>query len=118
MYNFKKLKDEDIILISDNSILKVDQEEKNISTILTNKRLLLFANPDSSNNYQEVLRTSRGMDYIKQKDIILELNLSDISKIIEEDQYDKYLLNDTNYFYLRDKDIKDKIISEDLIREE
>ena len=56
MYEFVKRDDEEIIIISDDSILCVDGEDKNISSILTNQRLLLFDIPSKSNNYQEVLK--------------------------------------------------------------
>ena len=109
MYEFQKLENEEIVFISDNSILKIDDQEKNISTILTNQRLLLFDYPSSINNYQEVMKISRGADYIKQKEVILDVPLSNIENITKEDSYDKYLLSDTNYFYLRDDELSDKI---------
>lgn len=109
MYEFQKLENEEIIFISDNSILKIDDQEKNISTILTNQRLLLFDYPSSVNNYQEVMKSSRGADYVKQKEVILDVLLSNIENITKEDGYDKYLLSDTNYFYLRDDELSAKI---------
>ena len=109
MYEFKKLDGEEIVLISDDSILKVDGNDKNISTILTNQRLLLFDYPSSVNNYQEAMKVGRGADYIKQKELILDVYISDIVSITLEDGYDKYLLENTNYFYLKDIQIFQKI---------
>jgi len=108
MYEFEKLKDEEILLISDNTILKKDEKDINISTVVTNKRLLLLDYPSSVNNYEEALRTTRNQEYLKKKEIILEVNLSDIKEIIEED-YDKYLLSNNNYFYIKDNEVKNKI---------
>lgn len=108
MYEFEKLKDEEILLISDNTILKKEEKEVNISTVVTNKRLLLLDYPSSVNNYEEALRTTRNQEYLKKKEIILEVNLSDIKEIIEED-YDKYLLSNNNYFYMKDNEVKNKI---------
>ncbi len=110
MYEFQKLENEEIIIISNKSILKVDNEERIISTILTNQRLLLFDDPSSINNYQETMRISRGANYIKQKEVILDVNLNDIVSIIEEEKYDKFILTNTNYFYLKDDKIKNEII--------
>ena len=109
MYNFVKLEGEEIILIKDESILKKDDKEVIISTIVTNKRLLLLDYPEKSNNYEEVLKISRGVDYILQKEPILVVNLKDITNIIEENDFEKYVLNYSNYFYLKDNDIKSKL---------
>ena len=109
IYNFNKLDNEEILLISDESILKKDDKEEKISTIVTNKRLILLDYPDASNNYEEVMRTSRGADYILQKEPILTIDLDDIKEIINENNFDKYVLTTSNYFYLNDKEIKTKI---------
>lgn len=109
MYNFEKLTGEEILLISDDSILKEGDHEITISTIITDKRLLLLDYPSKSNNYEEALRTSRGVDYISKKEPILIIKLKDIDKIIEEDKFDKYLLNDSNYFCLKDEKTKNKL---------
>lgn len=100
MYNFKRLENEDIKYISDNALLKVNEQEKNISIIVTNQRLLLLDYPSKENNYEEALK-SRAANYIEKKEVILEVNLSDIISIVE----DKYTLKDTNYFYLKDDEL-------------
>ena len=109
MYNFNKLDNEEILLISDESVLRKDDKEEKISTIVTNKRLILLDYPDASNNYEEAMRTSRGADYILQKEPILVVNLDEINDIINENTFDKYVLNTSNYFYLNDNEIKIKI---------
>lgn len=109
MYNFNKLDNEEILLISDESVLRKDDKEEKISTIVTNKRLILLDYPDASNNYEEAMRTSRGADYIQQKEPILTIDLDDIKEIINENNFDKYVLNTSNYFYLSDNEIKNKI---------
>lgn len=101
MYNFKKLENEDIKYISDSALLKVNEQDKNISVIVTNQRLLLLDYPSKINNYEEALK-SRAVDYIEKKEVILEVNLSDIISI----ENDKYTLKDTNYFYLKDNELK------------
>jgi len=109
MYNFNKLDNEEILLISDESVLRKDDKEEKISTIVTNKRLILLDYPDASNNYEEAMRTSRGADYILQKEPILIIDLDDIKEIINENNFDKYVLTTSNYFYLNDKEIKNKL---------
>ena len=107
MYEFKKLKGEIIQYISDNALLKKDKENKLISVIITNKRLLLLDYPSQLNNYQEVLRTSQNIDYMRKKEIIFETNLDEVLKI----ENDKITLKNGNYFYLIEENIKKYIIS-------
>ena len=109
MYNFTKLDGEEIVLISDNSILKMEEKELLISTIITNKRMILLDFPNKSKNYEEMMRISRGMDYIMKKEPILIITLHDILTIVEENGFDKYVLSNLDYFYLNDADIKNKI---------
>ena len=110
MYNFQKLDNEEILLIRDDSILKKADKDIVISTIITNKRLILLDYPSEINNYEEAMRTSRGTDYIKQKEPILIVNLEDIKEVVKEENFDKYVLNTSNYFYLNDNEVKDKVI--------
>lgn len=111
MYKFEKLDNEEITLISDASLLKVDEKQTNISTILTNKRMILFNVPSSINNYEETLRTSRGVSYMEYKEPILIIDLGDIENIELNDDYDKYILNTKDYFYLNDKDIRNAFLN-------
>ena len=45
MYEFSKLEGENILLISDEAILLKENIERNISVIITNKRMLLLDYP-------------------------------------------------------------------------
>ena len=100
MYNFEKMEHEIIDLIEDDCILLCDGTEKNISVILTNFRLILFDYP--SDDYREVMRISRGMNYLKSKEPFLSINLEDLVKV-EQRGYDKYILSNGNYFFLKTK---------------
>lgn len=104
MYNFKKLKNEKIELIEDNCILLYEGKKRDVSVILTNMRLILLDYPDGT-DYQETLRVSRGVNYMRNKEEFFSLNISDIINI----EKDKYLLNNGNYFYLKTKEIGKKI---------
>lgn len=107
MYELEKLKNEEIMFISDNTFLKMDDYEKNVSTIITNQRFLLLDYPSDINNYQEILRLASGANYIKYKELILDVFLDDIVDINVEEKYDKYILSNTNYFYLKDDKVKE-----------
>ena len=110
MYEFLKLEEENILLISDDSILLKENVEKNISVIITDRRMLLLDYPEKSNNYEEALRTSRGSEYMLKKEPIFIIELDKIKSVEQDSNYDKYILIDTNYFYLKDDNIRNKII--------
>lgn len=103
MYDFDKLKDEEIVFISEESILKVDNLEKAITVIITNKRILLFG--EDKFNYQESLRVGRAVDYLPKRVLLFDSLISNI-KLVEED-FDKYIFSNGNYFYLKDDKVKE-----------
>lgn len=104
MYNFKKLKNEHIELIEDNCILLYEEKEKNISVILTNMRLILLDYPNGT-DYQETLRISKGVNYMRNKEEFFFVNLSDIINI----ENGKYSLKNGNYFNLKTNEIGKRI---------
>lgn len=106
MYKFKKMKNEEIILIEDDCALIYEDNKRNISVILTNMRLILL--DYLTNGYEEDLRLSRGVQYLKEKEELRSFNLNEISEIVKGD-FDKYILNNSNFFYLKTKDIKNKL---------
>ena len=108
MYNFTKLKGEETKFISDDAHLKMDKEFKNISVILTNKRLILLDYPNGVNNYEEALRVSRNVNYIREKEPILSIKLSEIDHI-ENDEIDKYVLKSGDYFYLECSNLRKQL---------
>ena len=100
MFDFEKLDGEEVLFISD-VILKKEECDKNISSIVTNKRLLLFDFLSDANDFQEALRISHGLDYIKKKEVILSVFIDDIARIINELDYDKYILKNGDYFFIK-----------------
>lgn len=100
MYDFEKLDGEEVLFIKD-VILKMEEFDKSISSIVTNKRLLLFDFLSDLNDFQEALRISHGLDYIKKKEVILSVFIDDISSINNELDYDKYILKNGDYFFIK-----------------
>ena len=106
MYEFEKLENEKIKLITDEVYLLKNDKKVLISAIVTDKRLILLDYEDRSNNYEEALRVGMNMDYLKKKYPILIVNNNDIKSIKETKYYDKYILNNDNYFNIENKEIK------------
>ena len=93
MYDFKLNKGEEIKLISDNTIVYTSSEERNVTCIITNKRLLILDYPSGVHNSAEDLRISGKMTYIRKKEIAADINLKDITSITKENNYYKIELN-------------------------
>ncbi len=101
MYDIKLEKNEQIILISDNTIIN----DKLYTSVITNKRLLILDYPSQYQNSQEELRILGRINYIKMKEVIFSKNLKEIKKIVNN----KILFNDTEELIINDKDIINKL---------
>ena len=105
MYDFKLNKNEKIKLISDNTIIYTANDERNVTCIITNQRLLILDYPSGIHNSAEDLRISGKMTYIRKKEVIGEINLEDIEIIIKESDYYKIQLKNKEYINLNDDEI-------------
>ena len=105
MYNFKLNKNEEIKLISDNTIVYTDKEEINVTCIITNQRLLILDYPSGVHNSAEDLRISGKMTYIRKKEVIGEIDLKDIENITKESDHYKIEFNNKEYINLNDNEI-------------
>ncbi len=104
MYDFKLNKKETVHLISDNTLIYIEKDIKKVTSIITNKRLLILDYPSAIHNSYEDLRISGKMNYIRKKEVISEINLIDIVSITKMEQYYKIELND-GYINLEDDEI-------------
>jgi len=102
MYDIKLLSNENIMYITDEASLKKDNKPYQITVIVTNQRLILLDYPSPEYNYEEDLRVGRGMEYLKKKEEIYSIKHKEILDIISEYKYNKYILKDSNFFYLGD----------------
>ena len=105
MYDFKLNKNEEIKLISDNTIIYIAKEEKNVTCIITNKRLLILDYPSGIRNSAEDLRISGRMTYIRKKEVIAEIDLKNIETITKQNNYYKIQLKNKKYINLDDEEI-------------
>ena len=77
MYNFNLNTNEELKEVFKDILIKLGDIEKTTTIALTNKRLLFLEY--INNDPDEVLRISRGVNYIKYKEVYYELNLEDIN---------------------------------------
>ena len=109
MYDLKLKKNEKIELISDNTKIYTDKEIKEYTCIITNQRLLILDYPSSINNPMEDLRISGRMNYVRKKEVVTEINLKNINKIIQNKDYHEIILQNGQYINLNDDTIIDYI---------
>lgn len=96
MYNFELMNNEEVIKIFEEIFIKQNENEKITTIVVTNKRLL-FLDYIVENEGLEVLRIARGVDYPRYKEVYYQINLSDIEKIIEGENYQMILKNDMSF---------------------
>lgn len=96
MYNFNFMEDEKLIEVFDEILIKKDKKEKITTIALTDQRLL-FLDYITNDGY-EALKITRGINFMKYKDIYYQINLSDIELIKNTDEYYLITLKDKTSF--------------------
>ena len=96
MYNFERINNEEIIKIFDKIFIKQGENEKDTTIILTNKRIL-FLEYLIENEGSEILRITKGVNYIKHKEVYYQINLNEIENITNGKYYQVVLKNDMSF---------------------
>lgn len=105
MYNIVLDENEEIKLISDNTIVYNNKEELICTSIITNKRYLILDYPSDLYNTREDLRILNKLNYVKQKEVIFEINLDKILSVEKDNKYYKININKDEYVLIDDIDI-------------
>ena len=105
MYNLNLNEKEEILIISDNSLILVDKSFLEFTVILTNKRFLVLDYAKKTNNSAENLRIARGISYVKTKEIIFEKDLKNIKKIEKQLDCYKIYFEDESYISIQDDNV-------------
>ena len=100
MYDFNLNNDEEIRLIYDNVKINIGVDWIEYTCIVTNKRLLFLDYPNAINNSMEDLRISGKINYIRKKEIVTEVYLSDIEKVVNENDDYKIILKNKQYIIM------------------
>ena len=105
MYNINLEDNEQIKLISDNTIVYNNHESHICTSIITNIRYLILDYPNDVYNSKEELRILKRLNYIKQKEVVFETELKNIISIDKENNYYRINLLNNNYILINDIDI-------------
>lgn len=103
MYDYELSKDEEVAIISDDALLKKGDNFFKVTVIVTNQRFLILELPTDL----EEFRFGKVINYPIKKEIIFEVPIENIVEVLKEGKNTKYVLDDTNYFYLNDDKIYD-----------
>lgn len=106
MYNFNFIEGEKLIEVFENTWITQNENEKNTTIALTNKRILFLDYDKTDPN--EVMRIGRGVDYVRYQEVYYSINLADI-KSIEENDY--YIVNFNNMSFGFDNEELYKLLS-------
>lgn len=98
MFDFKLNLYEEIEIISNDSILKQDEEGMCVTVVITNQRLLILDFPKDLESF----RFGKVIMKPSIKEVLFEVPLEDIVEIEPGEEFDKYVLKDEQSFYLAD----------------
>lgn len=101
MYNFNFMKDERLIEIFEEILVRQNDNEKITTIALTDKRLLFL--DYTTNDGLEALRITKGINFTRYKDVYHEINLDNIKSITEEDYYKLILKDNTSFEFNNQK---------------
>lgn len=106
MFDFKLLEKEEVEIVSDHTLIKYHDSVQKVSTVITNKRLLILDYPKDVESF----RFGKEVPSPMKKEILFETELENIISIQKESDFDKYILKDTNYFYLNDDTVTNYLL--------
>lgn len=109
IYNFKLQKNEIIKFIYDDTDITINDNTLKLTIIITNYRILILDYP-SIINPQEDLRISKGINYIRKKEIIFSYTLEEITKIEKIKKGCKIEFKDNNHVIIKIPNIANKIL--------
>lgn len=107
MYDYQLGKNEEVLLTSDNGFLKKGNDVSEVSIVITNKRFIILELPTDLEGF----RMGRAINYPIKKEVIFETSTESIISVENQGDFAKYLLDNTNYFYLKDDRIYDYMIN-------
>lgn len=104
MYNYELLKDEQVEKIFDNILIEQNDNERETTLIVTNKRILFLDYLDDPSSPNEVLRVSSLVQYPRYKELYHHINIDDIARVESENKY-RLILKDNFFFEFTNQEL-------------
>lgn len=105
MYNIDLQENETIIYNNDETKIKANDKILDISLVITNNRLIILQDSNKLGNMNNVLRTTKGLGFIPNREIIFQINRNEIKDIIYN-EYAKIIFNNNTFIEVKDENIK------------
>lgn len=104
MYNIDLKENETIIYNNDDVQVLKDNQIVEVSVVVTNNRLIILQDGNKLGNMNSVLRTTKSVGFVPNREVIFEISLSEIIKIIPG-EYSKIVLSNNTFIQISDENI-------------
>ena len=104
MYNLNLNESEMIIYNNDDTYVLSDNKKIEVSLVITNQRLMILEDRNKQGNLNTILRTTKGMSFIPNREIIFEVPLEQIITTLPG-EYIKLILNNSTFIEIQDDNI-------------
>lgn len=105
MYNINLQENETIIYNNDEVKIKANNKILEVSLVITNNRLIILEDGNKLGNMNNLLRTTKGLGFIPNKEIIFQINRDEIKEIVYN-EYTKIIFNNDTFVEIQDGNIK------------
>lgn len=104
MYNIDLKENEMIIYNNDDVQVLKDNQVIEVSVVITNDRLIILRDGNKLGNMNNVLRTTKGIGFAPNREVVFEVSLSDIVNTIPG-EYSKIVLGNNTFIQISDENI-------------
>lgn len=104
MYNINLNELEMIIYNNDDAYVLSNNKKIEVSLVITNQRLMLLEDGNKLGNLNTILKTTKGMSFIPNREIIFEVSLEQIIATIPG-EYVKLILSNSTFVEIQDVNI-------------
>jgi len=115
MYNIDLKENEMIIYNNDDVQVLKNEQIIEVSVVITNDRLIILQDSNKLGNMNNVLRTTKGIGFTPNREVVFEVSLSDIVKTIHG-EYSKVVLSNNTFIQISDENIINIIETRDWSR--
>ena len=105
MYNINLQENETIIYNNDEVKIKKNDKILEVSLVITNNRLIILEDGNKLGNMNNLLRATKGLGFIPNKEIIFQTNRDEIKEIVYN-EYTKIIFNNNTFIEIQDENIK------------
>lgn len=105
MYNINLQESETIVYNNDELKIKTNNKILEVSLVITNNRLIILEDGNKLGNMNNLLRTTKGLGFIPNKEIIFQTNRDEIKEIVYN-EYTKIIFNNNTFIEIQDENIK------------